>query len=966
MSEQLLEAFAIALVVSVLATPLARRLALATGIVDRPAARKVHLREVPYLGGLAIAVAVLVGTIGGRGTGWRIGVIACAAAVLGLVGLLDDDRTLAAAPRLALQAAAALAAVAAGVRAEPFGIPAYDIFLTVIWIVAVTNTLNLLDNMDGLTGGVAIAVSAGVLALATFGDQSVLAVFAAATCGACIGFLAFNWRPASIFMGDAGALFLGYVLAVSSLALRPAIAPPGSFAVPVLLLAVPLLDTTTVVLARSRRRIPVLQGGRDHLSHRLVALGLRPPVAVGILVGVSLVDAVVAVFVGRGVLALAPAVLIGMAGPAGLAVVASRAKVYPVRVRGWTRRTRHVLLGGAGVLVLFVVPAAVASVVAGFDVAAARRELHRAQDALRDGDTGVAAAAFRSAAGEFDDAGGALRAPLVGLGRFTPVVGANLDALRTVVSVGADLSRVGGDLSTDLDLDRLRVEEGTVPIERVREVAPRLDDAELTIEESARRVRGIDRTYLVAPLSGVVDDLHDTLESSRRAVRRAADAARVVPAMFGGDGTRRYFLAVQNSAEMRATGGFIGNWGILTARDGRLRLDEFDRLAALNPGVGAAERVVHAPEEFLRRYGRFDLAHTWQNVNMSPDFPTVASVMADLLPQSGQPTVDGVIAVDSLGLSALLELTGPVAVAGWPEPIDAGNVVEVTLKSAYERFAQEERVGFLGDAARSVWEAVTHADLGRPDYVAEVLSDAVDGGHLVAWMDQPGEQDLLEDIGAAGVVPPVQGDSLMLVTQNAAGNKADYYLHRALSYDVRLRPDRQTDEATVEGTLSIDLRNDAPDHGLPPIVIGPYDERFLPGENRAFTTVYTPLAFESATLGGRPVPLESLEELGRNSYSTFVSIPASESWRLELVLKGTTALTGGWYRLDLPHQPTLVPDEVEVRVEVPAGWRVTAARPRGERHARSVVVHVDHDVGRTLWVHIERDRSLLDRLRGDN
>ena len=169
----------------------------------------------------------------------------------------------------------------------------------------------------------------------------------------------------------------------------------------------------------------------------------------------------------------------------------------------------------------------------------------------------------------------------------------------------------------------------------------------------------------------------------------------------------------------------------------------------------------------------------------------------------------------------------------------------------------------------------------------------------------------------------------------------------------------------MEGTLSIDLRNDAPDHGLPPIVIGPYDERFLPGENRAFTTIYTPLAFESATLDGRPVPLESLEELGRNSYSTFVSIPARESRRLQLVLNGTTALTGGWYRLDLPHQPTLVPDDVEVRVEVAAGWQVTAARPGDQRTARSVVIHVNHDAGRTLWVRIERDRSLLDRLRGD-
>jgi len=869
-------------------------------------------------------------------------------------------------PRLVVQVGAALVAVAAGFRAEPFGMLAYDALLTVLWIVVVTNALNLGDTAGGLTVGITVVVSAGVVALATFGDQPVLAVFAAATCGACIGFLALNRRPVGVVIGETGALFLGCVLAVLSLALRPAIAPPGSFAVPVLLLAVPLLDTATVVLARSRRRISVFRGGRDHLSHRLAALGLSQPVAVGILVGVTAVNAAVAVFVGRGVLGLLPAVIIGAAGPTGLAVAASRAHVYRVRVRGRTRRTRRVLFGLAGMLILFAVPAVVASVVAGSDITAARRALDRARDAMRDGDTAAAGLAFDDAAGSFDDADHVLGAPLVGLGRLTPFVGPNLAALRTIVSTGSDLSRVGGDLSADLDLDLLQVEDGTVPIERVREVAPGIGIAERAIEDGARRVRGIDRTYLLPPLASAVDKFHDILESSRVDARRAADAARVVPAIFGGDGTRRYFLAVQNSAELRATGGFIGNWGILTAQGGRLSLDEFDRVATLNVGAGGAERVVHAPDDFLRRYGRFDLAHTWQNVNMSPDFPTVGRVIADLLPQSGQPPVDGVIAVDSLGLSALLDLTGPVTVAGWEEPIDAANVVEVTLKTAYERFAGAARVEFLGDTARTVWEAVTHSNLGRPDALAEALSDAVDGGHLMAWLALPEEQDLLEDVGAAGAVPPVRGDSLMLVTQNAAGNKADYYLRRSYRYDVRLHPDAQASEARVEGTLSVEMHNDAPDGGLPRIVIGPYDERFSPGENRAFTTIYTPLAFTGATLDGVPTPLESLEEMGRNSYSAFVSIPANGSRRLDLALSGNVALSEGWYRLDLPHQPTLTPDEIEVRVEVPRGWRVTAESPRGRRHAHSVTIRAKHGADLTLWVHVRRDRSLLDRLRGDD
>lgn len=963
MSERLLLGFAIALVASVLGTPLVRRVALAVDLVDQPAERKVHLREMPYLGGIAIAGAVFLGTVAGGTTGWRVAVITVAAAALGLVGLLDDDRTLSVAPRLAVQVGAALAAVVAGVRAQPFGIVAYDVTVTVLWIVVITNAVNLLDNMDGLAGGVTLAASAGVVALAAFGDQPFQAVFAAATGGACVGFLAYNWRPASIFMGDAGALFLGYVFAVSALLVRPAIPPPGGFAVPLLLSAVPLLDTATVVLARSRRRIPVLRGGRDHLSHRLVARGLAPASAVTVLVVTALVEAGLAVFAGRGLLPVWLACAVGAVPAAVLLVVAGRAHVYRVGITGWSPRVRRWLLAGSLVTGAVLTPVLAGTVAAGFDAVAARGALGRAEIALRDGDIERASAAFRDAATEFDDMHGRLRSPLVGVGRYLPLLGPNIDALQTLAQLGSEFASLGADLVTDLDPDRLSVRNGTIPIERIAEIRPRLEAARQAVESIERRARGLDDAYLVAPLANALDEVEERLASTRVDVRRAADAARLVPAIFGGHGTRRYFLAVQNSAELRATGGFIGNWGMLTAEDGRLRLDDFDRVSALNPGADAAATVVRAPEDFLRRYGRFDIPNTWQNVNMSPDFPTVARVMADLLPQSGQPPVDGVLAVDPLGLSALLELTGPVTVTGWPEPITAENVVVVTLKDAYEHFEEVERVEFLGDTARAVWEAVTSTNLGRPDAVAEALSDAVVGGHLVAWLRSPEEQDLLEDLAVTGGLPPVQGDSLMVVTQNAAGNKVDYYLRRSVRYEVRLEPDVDGSAAAVDATLSVELHNDAPGQGLPRVVIGPYDDRFRPGENVSFTTIYTPLLFSGATVDGEPTPLEALDELGRHAYSTYVRIPPGASRRLEIALTGTTVLNDGWYRLDLPHQPTLKPNDVELRVEVPEGWRVTAARPAGRQHARSVALRLAGEGSRTVWVRIERARSLLDRLR---
>src|SRR5205807_10315613 len=172
------------------------------------------------------------------------------------------------------------------------------------------------------------------------------------------------------------------------------------------------------------------------------------------------------------------------------------------------------------------------------------------------------------------------------------------------------------------------------------------------------------------------------------------------------------------------TGGLIGDWSVLVADHGRVHVERFHRIDELNTPT---PRVVHASEEFLRRYGQYDIGQTWQNVNMSPDFPTVGGVIADLFPQSGGQAVDGVIAVDPPGLASILRLTGPVRVPGWPDPVTADNVVDVTLRDSYERFAREARHQFLGDVAERAWTALTSADLGELPRVARAFGEAARG-----------------------------------------------------------------------------------------------------------------------------------------------------------------------------------------------------------------------------------------------
>ncbi|MGI9120309.1 MAG: MraY family glycosyltransferase [Acidimicrobiales bacterium] len=291
-----------------------------------------------------------------------MGVVALTAGLLGSIGLLDDHRSLHARTRLCAQGAAALVVLAVGIRAQVTGVVAVDAVLTVVWIVGITNAVNFLDNMDGLAAGISAAAGSATFILAAASGQGEVARLAGALTGACLGFLVYNRRPASIFMGDAGSLFLGFILAVAVMTVDPALMPPSSFVVPLLLLALPVLDTSTVVVSRLRRGRPVGEAGKDHLSHRLVAQGLSPGVAATALVGAELILALLAVLVGRGLVPL-PVVAVA-AGLVVLIVLFSTASapVYGDRVVGFPRRLRVVVLGAATVLAALSVTPAVVNV----------------------------------------------------------------------------------------------------------------------------------------------------------------------------------------------------------------------------------------------------------------------------------------------------------------------------------------------------------------------------------------------------------------------------------------------------------------------------------------------------------------------------------------------------------------------------------------------------------------------------
>ena len=268
-------------------TPVMRKVAITNEIYDNPnSAHKTHKEPVPYLGGVAIIIGVVLVSYGvaiadgftGKNYLLMTSVLA-PAIVLGGIGLWDDMRNLRPAPRLAIQTVAGLFTAWILISQNTVGTPTestiLDALITSIWIVGICNSINFFDNLDGGAAGTVAVTSIALFVLGFQGQQFLIAALSAVTAGATIGFLLWNKSPARIYMGDAGALFLGILIATLTIRLQPDTEVMWtSLATPVLLLAVPILDTCVAVLSRIKRGISPLQGGHDHLSHRLVRGGM--------------------------------------------------------------------------------------------------------------------------------------------------------------------------------------------------------------------------------------------------------------------------------------------------------------------------------------------------------------------------------------------------------------------------------------------------------------------------------------------------------------------------------------------------------------------------------------------------------------------------------------------------------------------------------------------------------------------
>jgi UDP-GlcNAc:undecaprenyl-phosphate/decaprenyl-phosphate GlcNAc-1-phosphate transferase len=304
MIDAIIRPYAIAFLLAVLLVPLCRRLAFKLDLVAHPRDDRWHRTSIPMLGGVAIGLAIFAGSFI-TGIASEVAVFLTAAIVIFLAGLIDDILVLKPSTKLVVQLAMASALVAFDLRLNWVDSRLLDSMLTMAWMVGLTNAFNLLDNMDGLSSGTAVVVAVMMIAGLWTGVTREIAGeemgFLALIAGAASGFLAYNFPPASIFMGDAGSLTLGFSLAAMALGSEGV---RGSrtdvltvMVAPVFVLLIPIFDTTLVTVARILSGRSPAVGGRDHSSHRLVAIGLSERSAVFLLWGLAAIGGTIGLIV---------------------------------------------------------------------------------------------------------------------------------------------------------------------------------------------------------------------------------------------------------------------------------------------------------------------------------------------------------------------------------------------------------------------------------------------------------------------------------------------------------------------------------------------------------------------------------------------------------------------------------------------------------------------------------------------
>lgn len=561
-----------------------------------------------------------------------------------------------------------------------------------------------------------------------------------------------------------------------------------------------------------------------------------------------------------------------------------------------------------------------------------RLHLERAQTALIAGDFRRAELNFGAAAVAFDSAAAGPSGWVLQVTGWVPYLGRTPRALRALAAIGEGVSGAGAAVSARLarlpaGLSAIGPQNGTIPIGTIQALAPAVHRARRAVDAARASATRLPASWVFGPVRPALDIVQARLAEAAPLARAADALADALPAFAGRDGPRRYFVAVQNTAELRGTGGLIGNYAILTLDGGAVSLSPFSDIGRLRNV--AANALAPPTADYGRRYDAFGGPGFWLNLNMTPDTPTAARAIEALYQRVTGDRLDGVVFFDLQGLADLLRATGPVSVPELGETFSSSNVVQAVAASTYLRarvtdpFTQGPRL-----IAEATWSRfLTRA---RPEESLRVLVDAAASGDLKLYANDRPIEAAFRQAGVGGLYRSAPGDQFGVVMSNAAANKVDASLLVRVSYDVRLR---QGGVGTAVASASI--TNGIPAGRAASYSLGPSGAAraagldLMPGEGRWWTSFYcaTDCTVVRSRSAGRSFPFEAGRENGLSVYSNFLDAEPQQTAAATMAFVSRHIWAGGEasgsYRLVVRTQPTVRPTEVTVTIHAPAGMGIS-------------------------------------------
>ncbi|HEY8524259.1 MAG TPA: DUF4012 domain-containing protein [Acidimicrobiales bacterium] len=609
----------------------------------------------------------------------------------------------------------------------------------------------------------------------------------------------------------------------------------------------------------------------------------------------------------------------------GFTALLTAAAIAPVAISGYRNagrraqaRLRKIAGIVGGILALIIGGAVLGLVSVSRDLTRGASLIDDGIVAARDADDDLAGERLQQAARHLTSADATLTSWFVTPARIVPVLGPNLDAVESLARETGDVAQISAAAADVADVDQLRFVGGRLDLQAVTDMIEPLEDTVDALEGLSNTVDRTDSPWLVAPMADRIEQVESQLDDASPDARLALDAVRLAPELLGGSGPKRYLVLFVTPVEARGRIGFPGNYAELLFENGQMSMPRFGRILELEQqGVPGPQRQLSQPPDYVARYSRFDVAETWRNLTMGADFPSVAVAIRDLYPQSGGQPIDGVMAIDPVGLAALLRYTGPVEVPGHPEPLTEENAARFLELDQYVDFTDvSQRIDVLETVARTTFDRLTSADLPSPSDVSAHLDPVVDGGHIQIVPFDPTAYVMFEGYHLTGSLAGGSSDPgeevVGVTTSNAGASKIDLFLERGLRYDLTWDPD----QGQVTGTITALLHNTAPSSGLPNYVIG--NSLGLPlGTNRSYVSIYTRHDATAMRVDGQPVPTQSETEAQHNVYSTFVTIPPGGTVIVELDVAGT--VEGDRLQVDVAQQPLVWPEQAEVNVTVAGG-----------------------------------------------